>query len=65
MSPLAPPSGALSLLSEHALQPGSGLLTILAVAVHPQVGVRMDVLPMSPGAVLEALWAKEGQQAAD
>ena len=32
----------------------------IANAIYRAVGVRMDVLPMSPGRVLEALWAKEG-----
>ena len=27
-------------------------------AIHDAVGVRMEQLPMSPGAVLEALWRK-------
>ncbi|MBQ11532.1 MAG: oxidoreductase [Planctomyces sp.] len=33
----------------------------IANAIHDAVGVRMDVLPMSPGNVLEALWAKDGK----
>ena len=33
----------------------------MANAIHNAAGVRMDVLPMSPGNVLEALWAKEGK----
>jgi CO/xanthine dehydrogenase Mo-binding subunit len=32
----------------------------MANAIHNAIGVRMDVLPMSPGNVLEALWAKNG-----
>ena len=33
----------------------------VANAIHNAVGVRMDVLPMSPANVLEALWAKDGK----
>ena len=33
----------------------------VANAIHNAIGVRMDVLPMSPGNVLEALWAKNGK----
>ncbi len=33
----------------------------VANAIHAATGVRMDVLPMSPGNLLEALWAKEGK----
>ena len=36
-------------------------LGALANAIHDASGVRMDVLPMSPGNVLEALWAKDGR----
>ena len=36
-------------------------LAAVANAIHNALGVRMDVLPMSPGNVLEALWAKEGK----
>ena len=32
-------------------------MAAIANAIHDAVGVRMDQLPMSPGAVLEALWA--------
>jgi xanthine dehydrogenase molybdenum-binding subunit len=32
----------------------------VANAIYDAIGVRMDVLPMSPGAVLEAIWKKEG-----
>jgi xanthine dehydrogenase molybdenum-binding subunit len=35
----------------------------VANAIYRAVGVRMTTLPMSPGAVLEALWAKEGKPA--
>jgi CO/xanthine dehydrogenase Mo-binding subunit len=35
----------------------------VANAIHKAVGVRMTRLPMSPGAVLEGLWAKEGKPA--
>ena len=30
----------------------------VANAIHNAIGVRMNTLPMSPGAVLEALWEK-------
>ena len=33
----------------------------MANAIHNALGVRMGVLPMSPGNVLEALWAKNGK----
>ena len=33
----------------------------VANAIHNAIGVRMDVLPMSPGNILEALWAKNGK----
>ena len=33
----------------------------VANAIHNAAGVRMDVLPMSPSNVLEALWAKDGE----
>ena len=33
----------------------------MANAIHNALGVRMEVLPMSPGNVLEALWDKEGK----
>ena len=33
----------------------------VATAIHNAAGVRMDVLPMSPANVLEALWAKDGE----
>ena len=36
-------------------------MAAVANAIHNATGVRMDVLPMSPGNVLEALWAKEGK----
>ena len=36
-------------------------LAAMANAIHDAAGVRMDVLPMSPGNVLEALWAKDGK----
>ncbi|MEE3245891.1 MAG: molybdopterin cofactor-binding domain-containing protein, partial [Chloroflexota bacterium] len=34
-------------------------LAAVANAIHGASGVRMEVLPMSPGNVLEALWAKD------
>ena len=43
-------------------------MAAIANAIHDAVGVRMERLPMSPGAILEALWEKNGenvQQAAD
>ena len=40
-------------------------MAAIANAIHDAIGVRMNVLPMSPGAVLEAIWEKEGSQAAD
>ncbi len=33
----------------------------VANAIYRAIGVRMEVLPMSPGRVLEALWAKDGE----
>ena len=36
-------------------------LAAVANAIHSASGVRMDVLPMSPGNILEALWAKDGK----
>ncbi len=33
----------------------------VANAIHNAAGVRLDVLPMSPANVLEALWAKDGE----
>ena len=36
-------------------------LAAMANAIHAAAGVRMEVLPMSPGNVLEALWAKDGK----
>jgi len=35
----------------------------MANAIYDAVGVRMTELPMSPAAVLEALWAKDGEPA--
>ena len=32
----------------------------LANAIHDAIGVRMDRLPMSPVAVMEAIWQKQG-----
>ncbi len=39
-------------------------MAAIANAIYHAVGVRMNELPMSPGAVLEGLWAKDGQPAA-
>jgi xanthine dehydrogenase molybdenum-binding subunit len=36
-------------------------LAALANAIYHAIGVRMTMLPMSPGAVLEALAAKKAQ----
>ena len=36
-------------------------LAAMANAIHAAAGVRMDVLPMSPGNVLVALWNKDGK----
>jgi CO/xanthine dehydrogenase Mo-binding subunit len=33
----------------------------MANAIHNALGVRMGVLPMSPGNILEAMWAKDGK----
>ena len=35
-------------------------MAAIANAIHAAVGVRMDNLPMSPGAVLEELWSQNG-----
>ena len=32
----------------------------IANAIHRAVGVRMDTLPMNPGAVMEAIWKQQG-----
>ena len=32
----------------------------MANAIYRAAGVRMNVLPMSPGSILNALWAKQG-----
>ena len=36
-------------------------MAAIANAIYKAVGVRMHKLPMSPGSVLEALWAKNGE----
>ena len=36
-------------------------MAAVANAIHDAVGVRMTELPMSPAAVLEVLWAKDGE----
>ena len=36
-------------------------MAAIANAIHDAIGVRMNVLPMSPGAVLKALWSKDGK----
>ncbi len=38
-------------------------MAAIANAIYDAVGVRMNELPMSPAAVLEALWAKDGEPA--
>ena len=38
-------------------------MAAIANAIHDAIGTRMEELPMSPGAVLEALWDKKGQAA--
>ena len=38
-------------------------MAAIANAIYHAVGVRMNELPMSPAAVLEALWAKDGEPA--
>jgi len=38
-------------------------MAAIANAISRAIGVRMQHLPMSPGAILEALWAKQAQQA--
>ena len=43
-------------------------MAAIANAIHDAIGARMESLPMSPGAILEALWEKDGadsQLAAD
>ncbi|MAZ59832.1 MAG: oxidoreductase [Chloroflexi bacterium] len=35
-------------------------MAAIANAIHDAIGTRMEELPMSPGAVLEALWEKKG-----
>ena len=35
-------------------------MAAIANAIHDAIGTRMEELPMSPGAVLEALWDKKG-----
>ena len=35
-------------------------MAAIANAIHAAIGTRMEELPMSPGAVLEALWDKKG-----
>ena len=43
-------------------------MAAVANAIHDALGTRMEHLPMSPGAILEALWEQDGaprQQAAD
>jgi CO/xanthine dehydrogenase Mo-binding subunit len=38
-------------------------MAAIANAISDAIGVRMEQLPMSPGAILEALWKKDGQPA--
>ena len=37
-------------------------MAAIANAIQSAIGVRMDKLPMSPGAILEALWEKNGSK---
>jgi CO/xanthine dehydrogenase Mo-binding subunit len=37
-------------------------MAAIANAIHNATGVRMTKLPMSPGNILEALWAKNGKK---
>jgi xanthine dehydrogenase molybdenum-binding subunit len=46
-------------VGEMSIVPPPGAI---ANAIHAALGVRMPVLPMSPGRVLEALWDKEGKR---
>ncbi len=39
-------------------------MAAIANAIYHAVGVRMNKLPMSPDAILESLWAKDGEPAA-
>ena len=39
-------------------------MAAVANAIYHAIGVRMDKLPMSPDAILESLWAKDGEPAA-
>ena len=38
-------------------------MAAMANAIHDAIGIRMDQLPMSPDAILEALWARDGAPA--
>jgi CO/xanthine dehydrogenase Mo-binding subunit len=38
-------------------------MAAIANAISDAIGIRMEHLPMSPGAILEALWKKDGQPA--
>jgi CO/xanthine dehydrogenase Mo-binding subunit len=37
-------------------------MAAIANAIHNATGVRMTKLPMSPGNILDALWAKNGEK---
>ena len=39
-------------------------MAAIANAIQDAIGVRMEELPMSPGAILEAIWKKEAEEAA-
>ena len=39
-------------------------MAAIANAIQDAIGVRMEDLPMSPGAILEAIWKKESEEAA-
>ena len=36
-------------------------MAAIANAIHDAIGTRMEELPMSPGAVLKALWDQNGE----
>ena len=40
-------------------------MAALSNAIYHAVGVRVDRLPMSPGAILEAMWGQEGSRGGD
>jgi xanthine dehydrogenase molybdenum-binding subunit len=46
-------------VGEMSIVPPPGAI---ANAIHAALGIRMSVLPMSPGRILAALWEQEGEQ---